>query len=47
VLGMPVVLMGFGLPGDGPHGPNEKFSLMQLEKGIRTVADFFGRLCRG
>ncbi len=46
VLGMPVVLMGFGLPDDGPHGPNEKFSLRQLEKGSRTVADFFGRLCR-
>jgi len=44
VLGIPVVLMGFGLPNDGPHGPNERFSLVQLEKGARTVADFLGRL---
>jgi acetylornithine deacetylase/succinyl-diaminopimelate desuccinylase-like protein len=44
VLGIPVVLMGFGLPDDGAHGPNEKFSLSQLYKGICTVADYLGRL---
>lgn len=44
VLQMPVVLMGFGLPDDGAHGPNEKFSLDQFYKGIHTVADYLGRL---
>jgi acetylornithine deacetylase/succinyl-diaminopimelate desuccinylase-like protein len=44
VLQVPVVLMGFGLPDDGVHGPNEKFSLSQLHKGIHTVADYLGRL---
>jgi acetylornithine deacetylase/succinyl-diaminopimelate desuccinylase-like protein len=44
VLGVPVVLMGFGLPDDGAHGPNEKFSLAQFKKGMRTVADYLGRL---
>ena len=43
-LGIPVVLMGFGLPDDGAHGPNEKFSLTQLYNGICTVADYLGRL---
>jgi acetylornithine deacetylase/succinyl-diaminopimelate desuccinylase-like protein len=36
--------MGFGLPDDGPHGPNEKFSLAQFARGMATVADFLGRL---
>ncbi len=44
VLQMPVVLMGFGLPDDGVHGPNEKFSISQFYKGIHTVADYLGRL---
>jgi acetylornithine deacetylase/succinyl-diaminopimelate desuccinylase-like protein len=44
VLQMPVVLMGFGLPDDGVHGPNEKFSVSQFHKGIHTVADYLGRL---
>ncbi len=44
VLKAPVVLMGFGLPDDGPHGPNEKFSLSQFARGMATVADYLGRL---
>lgn len=44
ILQIPVVLMGFGLPDDGAHGPNEKFSLSQFVKGILTVADYLGRI---
>lgn len=44
LLKLPVVLMGFGLPGDNIHAPNEKFSLRQFKKGMRTVADYLGRL---
>jgi acetylornithine deacetylase/succinyl-diaminopimelate desuccinylase-like protein len=44
VLNAPVVLMGFGLPDDTIHAPNEKFSLMQFKKGMKTVAEFLGRL---
>ncbi|HXZ05170.1 MAG TPA: dipeptidase [Ktedonobacteraceae bacterium] len=40
-LGVPVVMMGFGLPDDNLHAPNEKYSLSQFYKGIRTVARFF------
>jgi acetylornithine deacetylase/succinyl-diaminopimelate desuccinylase-like protein len=46
ILQLPVVLMGFGLPDDGLHAPNEKFSLAQFAKGMATVADFLGRLQR-
>ncbi len=44
ILKAPVVLMGFGLPDDTIHAPNEKFSLDQFRKGMKTVADFLGRL---
>jgi acetylornithine deacetylase/succinyl-diaminopimelate desuccinylase-like protein len=44
VLGVPVVLMGFGLPDDNLHAPNEKYSLDQFFKGIRTVASFLQKL---
>ena len=40
LLGVPVVMMGFGLPDDNLHAPNEKYSLSQFFKGIRTVARF-------
>ena len=35
-LGIPTVLMGFGLPGDNMHAPNEKFELDNLYRGIET-----------
>ena len=40
ILGVPVVMMGFGLPDDNLHAPNEKYSLSQFFKGIRTVSHF-------
>jgi acetylornithine deacetylase/succinyl-diaminopimelate desuccinylase-like protein len=39
--GAAVLLTGIGLPDDSPHGPNEKLSLGQLQKGIRVFARFF------
>ncbi len=42
-LNIPTVLMGFGLPDDGLHSPNEKFRLENFYKGIRTVAHFLER----
>lgn len=46
ILAAPVVLMGFGLPDDGVHAPNEKFCLDQFSKGMHTVAEFIGLLRR-
>ncbi len=43
-LGIPTVLMGFGLPDDGLHSPNEKFRVSNYLLGIRTVAHFLQRL---
>jgi acetylornithine deacetylase/succinyl-diaminopimelate desuccinylase-like protein len=40
VLHAPIVLMGFGLPDDNLHAPNEKFHLPNFYKGIRTSIAF-------
>jgi acetylornithine deacetylase/succinyl-diaminopimelate desuccinylase-like protein len=39
-LGIPSVLMGFGLPDDNLHAPNEKFHLPNLFRGIEAVARY-------
>ncbi|MCK9459802.1 MAG: dipeptidase [Proteobacteria bacterium] len=43
-LGAPAVLMGFALPDDGAHGPDERLSLGCFRKGVKTVAAFFEEL---
>jgi acetylornithine deacetylase/succinyl-diaminopimelate desuccinylase-like protein len=39
-LGIPSVMMGFGLPDDNIHAPNEKFRLKNFELGIESVVRF-------
>jgi acetylornithine deacetylase/succinyl-diaminopimelate desuccinylase-like protein len=39
-LGVPTVLMGFGLPDDGLHSPNEKYRVSNYYTGIMTIAHF-------
>jgi acetylornithine deacetylase/succinyl-diaminopimelate desuccinylase-like protein len=40
-LGIPTILMGFGLPDDGLHSPNEKYKIENYYMGIMTIAHFF------
>ena len=40
-LGIPTILMGFGLPDDGLHSPNEKYKIENYYTGIMTIAHFF------
>jgi acetylornithine deacetylase/succinyl-diaminopimelate desuccinylase-like protein len=40
-LGIPTILMGFGLPDDGLHSPNEKYKIANYYSGIMTIAHFF------
>lgn len=44
VLGVNSILMGFGLNSDAIHSPNEKFSLVDYQRGIKTSARFFEAL---
>ncbi len=39
-LGIPTVMMGFGLPDDNLHAPNEKFNLKNFELGIVSTIRF-------
>jgi acetylornithine deacetylase/succinyl-diaminopimelate desuccinylase-like protein len=43
-LGIPSVLMGFGLPDDNIHAPNEKFSIANYSRGIDAVIEYFSLL---
>jgi acetylornithine deacetylase/succinyl-diaminopimelate desuccinylase-like protein len=40
-LKIPSVMMGFGLPDDNLHAPNEKFHLANFYRGIESVIRFF------
>jgi acetylornithine deacetylase/succinyl-diaminopimelate desuccinylase-like protein len=40
LFGLPVVLMGFALPGDGMHAPNEHVNLPTLRRGTAACARF-------
>jgi acetylornithine deacetylase/succinyl-diaminopimelate desuccinylase-like protein len=44
VLGIPTVLMGFGLPDDRIHAPNEKFHLSNFYRGIETSIWFLNEI---
>ncbi|WP_181347452.1 dipeptidase [Thalassobacillus sp. CUG 92003] len=44
VLQAPVVLMGFGLPSENLHAPNEHFHLDNFTQGIETVCDYLRSL---
>jgi len=46
-LKIPTILMGFGLPDDGLHSPNEKYRLENYYKGIMTIAHFMDEYGRG
>jgi acetylornithine deacetylase/succinyl-diaminopimelate desuccinylase-like protein len=41
VLHAPTVLMGFGLPSDNIHSPNENYDVENYIGGIKTSAAFF------
>jgi len=44
ILRVPVVMMGFGLPDDNVHAPNEKFDLDQFYRGIQASICFMQAL---
>jgi len=44
ILGAPVLLMGFGLPGENAHAPDEWLSVENFTKGLRAVAMLYEEL---
>jgi hypothetical protein len=47
MLGIPTVLMGFALPDDRIHAPNEKFHLPNFYHGIATCIWFLAAVGAG
>jgi acetylornithine deacetylase/succinyl-diaminopimelate desuccinylase-like protein len=43
-LNIPSVMMGFGLPDDNLHAPNEKFHLANFYRGIESIVRFMEKL---
>ena len=43
-LKIPSVMMGFGLPDDNLHAPNEKFHIPNFYRGIESIIRFFQRV---
>jgi acetylornithine deacetylase/succinyl-diaminopimelate desuccinylase-like protein len=46
-LKIPTILMGFGLPDDNLHAPNEKFHLANFHRGIESIIRFLGGVASG
>ncbi|MEI8195321.1 MAG: dipeptidase [Phycisphaerae bacterium] len=46
-LGLDTIMVGFGLPDDSIHAPNEKFDLVNYYAGIRTAAALYSELAKG
>ena len=43
-LKIPAVMMGFGLPDDNLHAPNEKFHIANFYRGIESIIRFFQKV---
>jgi acetylornithine deacetylase/succinyl-diaminopimelate desuccinylase-like protein len=46
VLGKPVILLGFGLPDDAIHSPNERYAVRCYEQGVEASLRFMDALAR-
>jgi acetylornithine deacetylase/succinyl-diaminopimelate desuccinylase-like protein len=46
ILGAPVLLIGFGLPGENAHAPDEWMSVENFEKGMRAIAALWDEMAR-
>jgi acetylornithine deacetylase/succinyl-diaminopimelate desuccinylase-like protein len=44
LLGIPVVMMGYGLDSDGLHSPNEHYSIEMFQRGIETAIVYLDEL---
>jgi acetylornithine deacetylase/succinyl-diaminopimelate desuccinylase-like protein len=46
LMGVPVVMMGYGLDSDGLHAPNEHYSIEMFQRGIETAIVYADELAR-
>jgi len=46
LMGIPVVMMGYGLDDDGLHSPNERFSVEMFHRGVETAIVYLEELAQ-
>ena len=46
ILGAPTILLGFGLPDENAHSPDEHFNLKNFHRGILTAAYYLDELSK-
>jgi acetylornithine deacetylase/succinyl-diaminopimelate desuccinylase-like protein len=46
ILGAPTILLGFGLPGENAHSPDEHLNLKNFHRGILTTAYYLDELSK-
>jgi acetylornithine deacetylase/succinyl-diaminopimelate desuccinylase-like protein len=46
LMGIPVIMMGYGLDDDGLHSPNERFSIEMFHRGIETAIVYLEELAQ-
>lgn len=46
LLGAPTILLGFGLPTENTHSPNENFDIRNFYNGIKTIAYYYDELSK-
>ena len=46
LYGCPILLVGFGLPGENAHAPNEWMSVDNFHRGAEAIAAFYEELPR-
>ena len=46
IIQAPVLLLGYGLPDQKAHAPNENFSLFNFHKGIESIVYFFDEISK-
>ncbi len=46
LMGIPVVMMGYGLDDDGLHAPNEHYSIEMFQRGIETAVVYLEELAQ-
>ncbi|RNB84617.1 dipeptidase [Brevibacillus fluminis] len=44
LMHLPIVLMGFGMPDENYHAPNEHFYLVNFDTGLRTICCFLDEI---
>lgn len=46
ILNVPTILLGFGLPDENIHSPDEHFNLINFHRGILTISHFYNEISK-